>query len=203
MVAQQVAGSAVGIVFQCVGGVTADDAPQDGVGILCGQRVLASDLRSEAVGRDGVGLAVGRADAGGVQQADGADLVPQGHEGALGGGIVGRRHEDVEPAVAEAGFHAVLPALVLDAQQFAEDLGVRRHAAALELSVHGVPHSGGGVAVGVDPPASRDGGQLRLLFLYFGGEGVGALPCGEILLFQRLFQPGEGALELRQSLRRQ
>ena len=116
---------------------------------------------------------------------------------------MGRRHEDVEPAVAEAGFHAVLPALVLDAQQFTEDLGVRRHAAALELSVHGVPHSGGGVAVGVDPPASRDGGQLRLLFLYFGGEGVGALPCGEILLFQRLFQPGEGALELGQSLRRQ
>ena len=116
---------------------------------------------------------------------------------------MGRRHEDVEPAVAEAGFHAVLPALVLDAQQFAEDFGVRRHAAALELGVHGVPHSGGGVAVGVDPPASRDGGQLRLLFLYFGGESVGTLPCGEILLFQRLFQPGEGALELRQSLRRQ
>ena len=57
--------------------------------------------------------------------------------------------------------------------------------------------------MGVDPPASRDGGQLRLLFLYLSSEGVGALPCSEILLFQRLFQPGEGALELRQSLRRQ
>lgn len=83
VVAQQVAGGAVGIVFQCVGGVTADDAPQDGVGILCGQRVLASDLRGEAVGRGGVGLAVGRADAGGVQQADGADLVPQGTKALL------------------------------------------------------------------------------------------------------------------------
>ena len=50
VVAQQVAGSAVGIVFQCVGGVTADDAPQDGVGILCGQRVLAGDLGGKAVG---------------------------------------------------------------------------------------------------------------------------------------------------------
>ena len=29
----------------------------------------------------------------------------------------------------------------------------------------------------VDPPASRDGGQLRLLFLYLSGEGVGALAC--------------------------
>jgi len=113
---------------------------------------------------------------------------------------VGRRHEDVEPAVAKAGFHAVLPALVLDAQQLAEDLCVRRHAPALQLGVHGVPHLGGGVAVGVDPPAARDGGQLSLLRLHLGGEGVGSLPRGEILLFQRLFQPGKGGLELGQGL---
>ena len=31
---------------------------------------------------------VGRADAGGVQQADGADFVPQGHKGALGVHVV-------------------------------------------------------------------------------------------------------------------
>jgi len=34
MMAQQVAGGTVGIVFQRVGGVAADDAPQDGVGML-------------------------------------------------------------------------------------------------------------------------------------------------------------------------
>ena len=116
MVAQQVAGSAVRDSVPACPGCRSR---------RCGRRMVSAywaasgfslrDLRGKTVGGGESGRpAVGRADARGVQQADGADLVPQGHKGALGGGIVGRRHEDVEPAVAEAGFHAVLPALVLD-----------------------------------------------------------------------------------------
>ena len=50
MVAQKVPGGAVGIVFQRVGGVAADDAAQDGVGVLRGKWVFAGDLCRQTVG---------------------------------------------------------------------------------------------------------------------------------------------------------
>ena len=93
-------------------------------------------------------MAVCLADARGIQQADGPHPVAQRHKGALGGGVVGRRHKDIKPAVAQAGFHAVLPALISHGQQLTEDLRIRCHAAAFQLGVHGIPHFGGGIAWG-------------------------------------------------------
>ena len=189
MVAQQVTGSAVREVFQRVRRLAADDAAQDGVRILCGQRVLALHLSGKAVGRAGLRAAVGGPDARRIQQADGPDRFAQRHKGALGGGVVVGRDEDIEPAVAEAGFHAVLPALVGHVQQLTEDLCVRRHAPALQLGVDGIADSGGGIAVGVDPLAARNRVQLSALFFLRAGQVGGVLPRGKILLFQRLFEP--------------
>ena len=122
MVAQQVPGGTVGEMLQRIGSVAADDAAQDGVRILCGQRVFAGDLGGKAVGGGCLRMAVRLADARGIQQADGPHPVAQRHKGALGGGVVGRRHKDIEPAVTQAGFHTVLPALVGHGQQLTEDL---------------------------------------------------------------------------------
>ena len=74
MVAQQVPGGAVGEMLQRVGGVAADDAPQDGVGVLGRQRVFAGDLCRQTVRRGSLGMAVGLADARRVQQADSPTL---------------------------------------------------------------------------------------------------------------------------------
>mgnify|MGYP001244340998 CR=1 FL=1 len=74
---------------------------------------------------------------------------------------MGRRHKDIEPTVAQAGFHTVLPALIGHGQQLAEDLRIRCHAAAFQLGVHGIPHFGGGIAVGVQVHgAAHDVGRL-------------------------------------------
>ena len=191
MVAQKVPGGAVGIVFQRVGGVAADDAAQDGVGVLRGQRVFAGDLCRQTVGGGGVGAAVGLAQTRGVQQTDGTHLILQRHKGALCGGVVGGRHKDIEPAVAQTGFYAVLPALILHVQQLAEDAGVRLHAPAFQFGVHGVPHPGGGVAVRVHPLAAGYGIQLGALFGLLPLQGGGVLPGGKIGFLQRLLLCGQ------------
>ena len=191
MVAQKVPGGAVGIVFQRVRGVAADDASQNGVGVLRGQRVFAGDLCRQTVGGGGVGAAVGLAQTRGVQQTDGAHFLFQRHKGALCGGVVGGRHKDIKPAIAQTGFHAVLPALVLHVQQLAEDAGVRLHATAFQLGVHGVPHPGGGVPVGVHPLAAGYGIQLGAFFGLLPLQGGGVLPGGKIGFFQRLFLCGQ------------
>ena len=197
---EQVAGGAVWVIFKGIRRIATDNAAEDGVGVLGRQRVFALHLRGKAVGRGRIGPAVRTADARRVQQTDGPHPLTQRHKGALGGGVVVRRHKDIEPAVAEASFHTVLPALVRDAEQLAEDLRIRGHAAALELGVHGVPHLGGSVAVGVDPFAAGDCVQLGPLFLLPTGKVGGGLPCGEILLFQRLFQLVEGGGQVRQTV---
>ena len=116
---------------------------------------------------------------------------------------MGGRHKDVEPPVAETGFHAVLPALILHIQQFAEDLSVRFHAAALQLSIHSIPHPGGGVAVGIHPLTAGHGVQLGaaggLLLL----QGRGVLPGCKVGFFQRLFLCGEPAGKPGQGVCRQ
>ena len=200
MVAQKVAGSAVRMLFQRIGGVAADDAAQNGLGILCSQRVFAAHLRGKAVRAVLVGAAVGLADARGVQQADRPDFVLQGHKGALGGFVVSGRHKDVKAAVPKAGLHAVLPALVLHVQQLAEDLCVRLHAPALQFGVDRVPHPGGGIVVGVDPLAAGHGVQLRTLAGLFPVQGGGVLAGGKIGFFQRFFLRGEPRRQLRKLL---
>ena len=200
MVPQQVAGGAVRVLFQCFRGVAADDAPQDGVGVLGRQRVFAGDLCRQTVRRGSLGMAVGLADARRVQQADGPHLVLQGHKGALGGLVMGGRHKDVEPAVTQAGFHAVLPALVRHGQQLTEDLGVRLHAAALQLRIHGIPHTGGGIAVGVHPLAAGHGVQLGALVRLLFAQGGGVLPGRKVGFFQRFFLRGKPVGELRQGV---
>ena len=191
MVAQKVPGGAVGVVFQRVGGVAADDAAQDGVGVLRGKRVFAGDLCRQTVGGGSVGAAVGLAQTRGVQQADGPHLILQRHKGALCGGVVGGRHKDIKAAVAQTGFHAVLPALVLHVQQLAEDAGVRLHATAFQFGIHGVPHPGGGVPVGVHPLAAGYGIQLGAFLGLLPLQGGGVLPGGKIGFFQRLFLCGQ------------
>ena len=168
MVAQKIPGGAVGVVFQRVGGVAADDAAQDGVGVLRSKWVFAGDLCRQTVGGGGIGAAVSLAQTRGVQQADGAHFLFQRHKGAFCGGVVGGRHKDIKAAVAKAGLHAVLPAFVLHVQQLTEDAGVRLHATAFQLGIHGIPHPGGGVPVGVHPLAAGYGIQL--------GAFLGLLP---------------------------
>ena len=104
---------------------------------------------------------------------------------------MGRRHKDIKPAVTQAGFHTVLPALISHSQQFTEDLCIRRHAAAFQLSVHGIPHFGGGIAVGVDPLAAGHGVQLGPQALLLFCQIRRSLPGSKILLFQRLFDAGQ------------
>ena len=191
MVAQKIPGGAVGVVFQRVGGVAADDAAQNGVGVLRGQWVFAGDLCRQTVGRSSVGAAIGLAQTRGVQQTDGAHLILQRHKGAFGSGIVGGRHKDIEPAVAQTGFHAVLPALILHVQQLTEDAGVRLHATAFQLGIHGVPHPGGGIAVGVHPLAAGYGIQLGAFLGLLPLQGGSVLPCGKIGFFQRFFLCGQ------------
>ena len=191
VMAQKVPGGAVRVVFQRVGGVAADDAAQDGVGVLRGQRVFTGDLCRQTVGGGSVGAAVGLAQTRGVQQADGADFLFQRHKSALCGGIVGGRHKDIEPAVAQTGFHAVLPALILHVQQLTEDAGVRLHATAFQLGIHGVPHPGSGVPVGVHPLAAGYGIQLGAFLGLLPLQGSGVLPGGKIGFFQRLFLCGQ------------
>ena len=200
MVTQKVPGGAVGVVFQRVGGVAADDAAQDGVCVLRGKRVFAGDLCRQTVGGGGVGAAVGLAQTRGVQQADGAHLLFQRHKGALCGGVVGGRHKDIEPAVAQTGFHAVLPAFVLHVQQLAEDAGVRLHATAFQLGIHGVPHPGGGIAVGIHPLTAGHGIQLGAFLGLLPLQGGGVLPGGKIGFFQRLFLCGQPVGQGRQGV---
>ena len=114
---------------------------------------------------------------------------------------MGRRHQDIKAAVAEAGLHAVLPALVLHGQQLTENFGVRRHAPALQLSVDGVPHTGGSVAVGVDPLAARDRVQFRPFGALLPEQVCNRLPGPEILLFQRFFHAGKGVGQAGERLR--
>ena len=203
VVAQKVAGGAVGMLFQRIGGVAADDAAQNGLGILCSQRVFAAHLRGKAVRAVLVGAAVGLADARGVQQADGAYLVLQSHKGAFGGFVVGGRHKDIKAAVAKAGFHAVLPAFVLHVQQFTENFRIRLHAPALEFRIHGIPHPGGGIAVGVDPLAAGHRIQLGALAGLLLLQSSSVLAGSKIGFLQQFFLRGEPCGELRQSVRRQ
>ena len=203
MVAQKVAGGAVRMLFQRIGGVAADDAAQNGLGILCSQRVFTAHLRGKAVRAVLVGAAVGLADARGVQQADGAYLVLQSHKGAFGGFVVGGRHKDIKAAVAKAGLHAVLPAFVLHVQQFTENFRIRLHAPALEFRIHGIPHPGGGIAVGVDPLAAGHRVQLGALAGLLLLQSSSVLAGSKIGFLQRFFLRGEPCGELRQSVRRQ
>ena len=104
---------------------------------------------------------------------------------------MGGRHKDIKAAVAQTGFHAVLPAFVLHVQQLTEDAGVRLHATAFQLGVHGVPHPGGGIAVGVHPLAAGHGIQLGALFGLLPLQGGSVLAGGKISFFQRLFLCGQ------------
>ena len=113
---------------------------------------------------------------------------------------MGGRHKDIKAAVPKAGLHAVLPALILHVQQFAEDLRVRLHAPALQFGVDRIPHPGGGIVVGVDPLAAGHGVQLRTLAGLLPVQDGGVLAGGKIGFFQRFFLRGEPRRQLRQLL---
>ena len=88
-------------------------------------------------------------------------------------------------------------------QQLTEDLCIRCHTAAFQLGVHGIPHFGGGIAVGVDPLAAGHRVQLGALAGLLLLQSSSVLAGSKIGFLQRFFLRGEPCGELRQSVRRQ